>query len=98
MLVGLCCQCEVYMYFSGKPSSLPDHPDYVPSVFHFTPAHKTTPNHTLRFERLHKRRLPMRSLTEELANIPTEQSDRDTAASALLGLGTDLPKFQETGE
>lgn len=84
-------------FLGGKPSTIPDHPDYVPSVFKFTPARKKTPERVHRFERSSKRCLPLTQITEELVNLSEGPSDRDTAASALLDLGVNLPKTRNAG-
>ena len=74
--------------FTGKPSSVPDHPDYVPSVFDFTPAHnrRTSGSAVHRFERLSRRNL-----------LFTEKEDQGLVADALLSLGSDVPSHKDAG-
>ncbi|XP_052281004.1 uncharacterized protein LOC127878512 [Dreissena polymorpha] len=82
-----------------RPSPLPHHPDYVPSLFYFTPERKITPHPLQIFERMQRRCCSRRSLTEELVNESTQATARDNheAANALLDLGSDLPSFSEKG-
>ncbi|XP_052212256.1 uncharacterized protein LOC127831327 [Dreissena polymorpha] len=88
--------CSLHLV-GGRPIPLPDHPDYVPSQFYFTPARKTTPHPLHRFERMQRRCCSRRSLTEELVNESTQATARDDheAVNALLELGSDLPSFSE---
>ncbi|KAH3835651.1 hypothetical protein DPMN_109009 [Dreissena polymorpha] len=88
-----------------KPSPLPDHPDYVPSVFSFTPARITTPKRVERFERSLRRRIPLKPVTEEGAcsveslseELACDQTSRDEAAFTLLALGGGLATYSEAG-
>ena len=84
--------------FSGAPVNDPNHPDFVPSVFVFTPRRRSTPNKISRFERLSNRRRVLETITQE--NRQTEEENnlnRTEAADALLDLSQSDPKFTEIG-
>jgi len=80
--------CKKKISFSGKPSLDPAHPDYIPSIFEFTPARvrSITGNAFDRFERLTKRKL-----------FVDECQNQNTAADALLSLGSDIPSHKDAG-
>lgn len=67
----------------------------MPSLFSFTPAQKLTPDRVDRFNRVKRRRLALTPIHEN--QNPESQSDLDSAAQALLNLGSDLTTHADTG-
>ncbi|XP_052258451.1 uncharacterized protein LOC127863124 [Dreissena polymorpha] len=86
--------CSLH-FLSGQPSTDANHPDYVPSRFHFTPVLEQTPKAMDRYQRAVKRRRLVLSPQPEKENTPLP--DEQTAALGLLDLGVCTPKYQTTG-
>lgn len=84
----------IHTFFSGKPAKHPDHPDYIPSVFDFTPGRQTTPLRISRYQRLCKRRLALTPIAEENRE---NLAARDEAAFALIELGASAARTTDTG-
>lgn len=92
------CTVLSYIYISGAPVNDKSHPDFVPSVFVFSPLRKSTPNKVSRFERLKRRCHVLETVTEENRQIQEKENIvRDEVVGALLDLSQGSPKFIDTG-
>ncbi|XP_041360620.1 uncharacterized protein LOC121376902 [Gigantopelta aegis] len=82
-------------FITGRPVDDDDHPDYVPSIFIFSPVRESTPNKVSRYHRVKQRREVLQTLDEEIQ----QEQNRNDVANILMDLTHNIctTTFTDTG-